>query len=519
MKRFFLITLSCGVLLLPLITLWSQGYVFGPNIRVSDYTPGTAYAYTATAGQRGVAVRGDTVYCVWDDDRIRGWGVWFAKSIDGGQTFSANVQVDDGLGAAYRTTIAVGDDGTIYLAWDGEPAPFNYKQVFFSKSTDGGITFTPDVVVNDTAGGIKDHPHRKPSMAVDTAGVIYIAFDDWRNVQKGYDIYFSKSINGGVTFTQDVLVNDSVSDTIFDNEPALAMSDDGDIYISWSKQFDSLFVSKSTDGGVTFGLDILVNDTITESWMNTMDVDTRGYVHIAWFDGRDFPYNIYYSRSTDGGMTFSSNIRVNDTINEPEPQSYPSMCVNDSGVVYAVWENGPATNPDIFFTFSTDIGDSLFFEPNFEVEDSDTDCMDPSIAVGDSNKVYVMWKDFRNDFLDSDVYFAVGRYESGIFEEKGVDKRNLNATVSISPNPFSNNVTINLGMYDAGHMMYDTELNIYDMSGRLVKQFIIPHSELPIPNYVWDGTDQEGKTVPAGIYFIKATIGTTNIRAKVIKIK
>ena len=518
MKRLSLITLSLGVLILPFITLWSQGYVFGPNIRVSDYAPGTAYAYTANAGQRGVAVRGDTVYCVWDDNRFGGdWTVWFSKSIDGGQTFSANVQVDDGLGEAYTPTLAMGDYGTIYVAWDGEPPPFTYKQVFFSKSTDGGITFTPDVLVNDTAGGIKNRPHREPSMTVDTAGVIYIAFDDARIYD--YDIYFSKSIDGGVTFTQDVLVNDTMSDTLFDLLPALALNDDGDIYISWSKQFDSLFVSKSTDGGVTFGPDILVNDTITESWQNTMDVDARGYVHIAWFDRRDDNYNIYYSRSMDGGMTFSSNIRVNGDANEPGPQSSPSMCVDDTGMVYAVWQDGPATNPDIYFTFSTDIGDSIFFEPNVEVDDTDSSCYYPSLAIDDSSNVYVLWVDFRNGWPQNEVYFSVGRYESGIFEEKGEGKRNLNATVSISPNPFSKSITINLGIYDEGYMMYDTELNIYDMSGRLVKQFIISHSEFPIPNYVWDGTDQEGKTVPAGIYFIKATIGTTNIRAKVIKVK
>ncbi|GAH73690.1 unnamed protein product, partial [marine sediment metagenome] len=258
-----------------------------------------------------------------------------------------------------------GDDGTIYVAWDDERPPFNYIQVYFSKSTDGGLTFTPDVLVNDTAGGLMDRPHSDPCMAVDTSGVIYIAFDDGRNGPGNYDIYFSKSTDGGLIFTPDVMVNDTVpGDSLDDIMPALALSQDDDIYVSWSKEYDSLYVSKSTDGGITFSPDVLVNDTVVESWMNTMDVDARGYVHIAWFDGRDGMYNIYYSRSTDGGLTFSANIQLNDTVNEPETQGYPSMCVDDSGMVYAVWENGPATEPDIYFTLSTDTGDSSFVEPN-----------------------------------------------------------------------------------------------------------------------------------------------------------
>jgi len=253
MRKEIIIGLMFGVVLFMVMDVYAQGYVFAPNVRVSDYPPGTAECYTPNAGQRGVAVRGDTVYCIWSDSRA-GRHNWFAKSIDGGQTFLPNVRVDDGVGDAFLPTIAVGDDGTIYVSWTDERPGFNYKQVFFSKSTDGGLTFTPDVLVNDTAGGIKNHPHRNPSMAVDSAGIIYIAFDDARH--GGYNIYFSRSTDGGNTFIQDVLVNDTITDTLNDTRPALALSDDSDIYVSWDKGWQWLYVSKSTDGGMSFGSDI-----------------------------------------------------------------------------------------------------------------------------------------------------------------------------------------------------------------------------------------------------------------------
>jgi hypothetical protein len=131
MKRIFLITLSCGVLILPTITLWSQGYVFGPNVRVNDNPPGSSYNNTGRGGMRGVVVRGDTVYCAWSDGRTSDQGVWFAKSTDGGQTFLPNVQVDDSLGNAYVPTLAAGDDGTIYVAWTDMRPGYVFLQIYF----------------------------------------------------------------------------------------------------------------------------------------------------------------------------------------------------------------------------------------------------------------------------------------------------------------------------------------------------------------------------------------------------
>jgi|GEM_PF-4768693 len=113
MRKEIIIGLIIVMGLLLTVGVYAQGYVFGPNVRVSDYPPGSVYARTPNAGMRGVAVRGHTVYCAWADGRTFNYGVWFAKSIDDGQTFLPNVQVNDGFPNAYTPTLAVGNDGNI----------------------------------------------------------------------------------------------------------------------------------------------------------------------------------------------------------------------------------------------------------------------------------------------------------------------------------------------------------------------------------------------------------------------
>ncbi len=61
-----------------------------------------------------------------------------------------------------------------------------------------------------------------------------------------------------------------------------------------------------------------------------------------------------------------------------------------------------------------------------------------------------------------------------------------------------------------------TSFRIYDASGRLVNDV----SSL-VPRYTsdvtWNGTDQNGQPVPAGVYFLKAETATDRKVIKIIK--
>jgi len=72
------------------------------------------------------------------------------------------------------------------------------------------------------------------------------------------------------------------------------------------------------------------------------------------------------------------------------------------------------------------------------------------------------------------------------------------------PNPFSQTTVIrySLGVNSKNHSrLTPYTLRIYDLSGRLVKQFAIHDSQLT--SIVWNGTDEYGAKLPAGVYFCK----------------
>ena len=72
--------------------------------------------------------------------------------------------------------------------------------------------------------------------------------------------------------------------------------------------------SRSTNGGATWSSPIEINDdnnTTAYQWFGTMSVAPNGRIDVVWLDTRDNPGSVnsalYYSNSKDGGVTWSQN--------------------------------------------------------------------------------------------------------------------------------------------------------------------------------------------------------------------
>jgi hypothetical protein len=79
-------------------------------------------------------------------------GVWFARSTDGGRTYSNPQKISEGVHGSQFCDIAVTANGTVYVTW--RQFEFNKgKQqrdaVIVSRSTNGGVTFTKPQVVTE----------------------------------------------------------------------------------------------------------------------------------------------------------------------------------------------------------------------------------------------------------------------------------------------------------------------------------------------------------------------------------
>jgi hypothetical protein len=68
----------------------------------------------------------------------------------------------------------------------------------------------------------------------------------------------------------------------------------------------------------------------------------------------------------------------------------------------------------------------------------------------------------------------------------------------ICPNPFSQRTTISYGVVRATNI----GLSVYDVTGRLVRNLVNGRCESGNYTMTWDGCDDIGRKVPAGVYFV-----------------
>lgn len=89
------------------------------------------------------------------------------------------------------------------------------------------------------------------------------------------------------------------------------------------------------------------------------------------------------------------------------------------------------------------------------------------------------------------------------------------ARVQAAPNPFTASTAIRFSIPTVG----ETDVQAYDVSGRLVRT--LHRGALRAGSHAldWDGLDDAGRALHAGIYFIQVRSGATTLRTKVFRMK
>ncbi|MHA1962408.1 MAG: CARDB domain-containing protein [Candidatus Thorarchaeota archaeon] len=228
-------------------------------------------------------------------------------------------------------------------------------------------------------------------------------------------------------FGQNVRVDDTGIDPSGQATPRIILSESGTIYVAWADSrnhaaFWDIYIASSLDGGETFEKNTKVNDNFFPSRQDWVDIatDRTGGLHAVWrdwrndADGHTAPsggidgienVTIYYSNSSDGGKTWSPNIRLmNGTI------GYwgccPYVAVDGKNTIHVVWgthEGGTGVH-HVFHTRSLDGG--MFFSEPKTIGNSSGTARYPSIAVDENDVTYVVWEDNRNTTTGWDIWFA-----------------------------------------------------------------------------------------------------------------
>lgn len=258
--------------------------------------------------QRASGKNAGSAYLVWHYSPGNDLGIFISYSRDGGATWSSPVQVSDPANNySSHPVVQVASDGSVYVTFMqlDNGCYCNPPRQFVDRSTDGGVTWGPDQLVTGA--------QTTPVGALDV---------------EGHDLV----LHGGTDPEAGVEVNNFPVMAVAPNHPdtVYIVWNDGrwdtgfEIYQHPGKHGDIAF-TRSTDGGATWSAPTRVNDDQlangVDQFMPAIAIAPDGTIGVSWYDRRvntaAYLYDVFYSQSTDGGTTWSRNERVSDASSDP----------------------------------------------------------------------------------------------------------------------------------------------------------------------------------------------------------
>lgn len=414
----------------------------------------------------------------------------------------AAYSTDNGASWSGRITINAGNEDKNFAGTDDAPSsPFygrsycvwshfvSIPPIVFSYTTNGGASWSSYTQINSPPGG---HYSQGCDIATGPNGEVYVCWAAPISSSPFTEDFagFGKSTNGGASWT--------VTENIYDMNGIRANTFNG-----WNFRvngFPRIAVDRS--GGSRNGWIYIV---ASESNLAPAGSDADVVLH----------------RSTNGGVTWSAGVRVNqDPLNNGKVQFFPAIRVDEGGnvnVCYYDNRNYPSVG-DSCETFMSQSSDGGATWTNFVVSDHRWKVKGEAglgsyggdyigISSG-NNKIWPFWFDDKTGTMQawtcevSQLVVGINPNINGIPKEF-VLKQNF-------PNPFNPNTMISFSIPQSGFV----KLEVFDISGK--KEAVLVDEEKPAGNY---RHEFNASNLSSGVYFYKLTANGFENTKKMILVK
>jgi hypothetical protein len=286
--------------------------------------------------------------------------------------------------------------------------------IFIRRSLDGGQTWEPEaitVIAHDSTPGIpfEDKPWVVADPAGTHAGNLYIGWTQFTLAAS--DLLFSRSTDGGLTWSKPIKLS-SVSGLPRDDNGDLqgfhaVTAPDGTLYTIWADG-DGILMAVSHDGGATFTKErrifrtgpsyFGISGVSRSNGFPQIGLDSKtGRLHVAWSDYSNGDTDVFAASSDDHGKSWSAPVRVNnDALHNGSDQFFQWMSVDPvSGAVSLLFYDRRDDNRKTSVTLarSTDGGKTFNnYALDKETFEAEGDFLGDYLAISSyGNKVFSAW--------------------------------------------------------------------------------------------------------------------------------
>ena len=450
-----------------------------------------------------------TKHLVWIRGATFGSEGVFAMSAPPASPYGAPVMISlglDGVRFGFSDGLTVRKSGSnVVASWEG--TDFDNRPIWFARSTDDGASWEAAVRADSEL----------PVERAYTAGAL---FPDGRVAQvwmewsaetndlqwRGQD---AKGAFGAPSFP--AITSPDVPCDCCNSDQAILS--DGTVLVAYRNNVNNsnrtVWVARSTDEGATFPVSTKLD---VGPWVlfgcpgDPPSMVTEGQdVLVVWKKGQQSVHEILSARSTDGGVTFTPPTWVGG--GDGSTYATRPRVARRGDLAVAAWEaRDPVTSHfEIWAAASIDGGVSWGPEQMIPGDGTSRPVSQPSVAISPAGEVEIVMKDEQDTTRK-------------LYQVSGTVNATTSAPVSLPgspislvafPNPFRAGTALQfeLPARTTGRIV------IHDLAGRTVKHLAPGISGGPSEIF-WNGTDDAGRPVAAGVYFarLETSLGVTSRR-------
>ena len=269
-------------------------------------------------GIPSLAVSGNNIHIVWHDLRDGNWEIYYKHSTDNGLTWQPDVRLTNDVSVSERASIAVMGE-QVYVVWQDERD--NDKEIYFKISTDNGVNWSGDIRLTNSVG-----ESEAPTLAVEESN-INVVWSDSRNGIGNGEMYFKKSTDAGLNWSEDIRITNTPSAS---GRASIAVSSNF-VHISWNEVWE-IYYTRSTDTEVSWETETRITNNTSDS-ENSFVVTSDSAVHLIWQDNPANNDDIYYKRNPTGNIItdvvcISNNVPTEFKLNQNYPNPFnPSTII------------------------------------------------------------------------------------------------------------------------------------------------------------------------------------------------
>ena len=334
--------LLCTLLAAASTTLHAQGWRFAPPAVVTDPGGDRVFPHLEGAGRRSLAVGGDQVAVVWEDNRSGTPRGYVAFRNGDGDTFEARRRIS-GEDPAYGPVITALGGGRFLSAWEEDG---RVQARVLTRERAG-----PAITLADNAG--------QPTLyAADDR--VFAAWSEGEDGNRRVVIadLAVEDEKASVRWRRPVAPHDGRGDQLY---PTLTAVSEGAL-VAWEDRrhgHTRLYCAvREKDGGPE---PVQLNETPPAS--NPKYGRGTGVTRVAlakgggrlaavWMDKRHFEggYDVYAAVGPTADARFGANEKAQDLFGSNTPQWHPAIAVSPSGQVLAAWDDPRDGTPDLWFS-------------------------------------------------------------------------------------------------------------------------------------------------------------------------